>query len=286
MQREWMSDEFEPEIEIIARSDNKAAIDAEKKRVWKFIISIMVIAMVVSASVGLAYVYLWREKPPPPAPEPLKAKITVERTSVSIGDRVNFSAWESTGSIGEYVWDFDANVDANNNGDSRDDRNAVGMNVTYVFETAGDYRVTLNVYDRRVTSNYSRDFIMMQVGYFENFAGQSIKATDPPKEYPFEVADVVNAERVYVRIEYTSSGVVSTDLTLYIYDGNTSETAQPVQDSSGDEREPGSAQVETVDIEGRYIAGYFPGQWRAEVRWEGGPLVQPVTFNILIEVYY
>lgn len=70
--------------------------------------------------------------------------------SVYEGDIVEFDGGESydlDGSIISYEWDFDANVDMDNDGDYGNDADAIGSSVQHTYDVEGEYQVTLTVTD-------------------------------------------------------------------------------------------------------------------------------------------
>jgi parallel beta-helix repeat protein len=66
------------------------------------------------------------------------------------GERVQFDgsqSYDPDGRIIEYKWDFDANIDANNDGDYTNDADAFGSSAQHTYFFEGEYQVTLTVTD-------------------------------------------------------------------------------------------------------------------------------------------
>lgn len=267
------------EVEVISRgSIPDRAIDAERKRAWRFVVVIIIAGIVVSVSIWGIFTYLLDDEEPPVTPEPLEAIITMGRDITNVGEPLYFSGAESTGEITSYRWDFDADIDSDFDTNPRNDPDAWGANVSHVYNEEGDYRVTLWVFS---DDDNSKTFVMVHVGYYVNMTGQSVSYAQS-KEYHFEVKDVIDANRVHIKIQYDSGSLGTNNITVYVRDSNNTS----VDDSSGDARETGATQVEELDITDKYLAGHKSGTWTAEVRCITGGLLQPIQFYILIEVYY
>jgi hypothetical protein len=68
--------------------------------------------------------------------------------SVDEGTLVTFDGTASyavNGTIDEYYWDFDANVDSDSDGNSQNDHDAMGSVASHRFGDDGDYKVTLTI---------------------------------------------------------------------------------------------------------------------------------------------
>ena len=93
----------------------------------------------------------------------MRASFVAENQSVELDTLLNFDASSSPNNlqqIAQYVWDFDASVDSNNDGDAINDVDAVGVSASTLWTTPGEKTVTLTVsgqlgFDRsKPTSQY------------------------------------------------------------------------------------------------------------------------------------
>ena len=78
----------------------------------------------------------------------MRSSFTAENQSVLLNAPLNFDASSSPNNlqqIEQYVWDFDASVDSNNDGDAINDVDAVGMTASSSWATPGEKTVTLTV---------------------------------------------------------------------------------------------------------------------------------------------
>ena len=78
----------------------------------------------------------------------MRSSFTAENQSVVLNAPLNFDASSSPNNlqqIEQYVWDFDASVDSNNDGDAINDVDAVGMTASSSWATPGEKTVTLTV---------------------------------------------------------------------------------------------------------------------------------------------
>ena len=90
----------------------------------------------------------------------MRASFVAENQTVELDTLLNFDASSSPNNlqqIAQYVWDFDASVDSNNDGDAINDVDALGLSTTHLWTTPGVKTVTLTVSgqlgsDRRETA--------------------------------------------------------------------------------------------------------------------------------------
>jgi hypothetical protein len=78
----------------------------------------------------------------------MRASFVAENQSVELDTLLNFDASSSPNNlqqIAQYVWDFDASVDSNNDGDAINDVDAVGVSASNQWTTPGEKTVTLTV---------------------------------------------------------------------------------------------------------------------------------------------
>ena len=78
----------------------------------------------------------------------MRSSFTAENQSVVLNAPLNFDASSSPNNlqqIEQYVWDFDASVDSNNDGDAINDVDAVGMTASSSWATPGEKTITLTV---------------------------------------------------------------------------------------------------------------------------------------------
>ena len=78
----------------------------------------------------------------------MRASFVAENQPVELDTLLNFDASSSPNNlqqIAQYVWDFDASVDSNNDGDAINDVDAVGLSTTHLWTTPGVKTVTLTV---------------------------------------------------------------------------------------------------------------------------------------------
>ena len=78
----------------------------------------------------------------------MRASFAAENQSVVLNAPLNFDAASSPNNlqqIEQYVWDFDASVDSNNDGDAINDVDAVGITASSSWATPGEKTVTLTV---------------------------------------------------------------------------------------------------------------------------------------------
>jgi len=78
----------------------------------------------------------------------MRASFVAENQTVELDTLLNFDASSSPNNlqqIAQYVWDFDASVDSNNDGDAINDVDAVGLSTTHLWTTPGVKTVTLTV---------------------------------------------------------------------------------------------------------------------------------------------
>ena len=78
----------------------------------------------------------------------MRASFVAENQSVELDTLLNFDASSSPNNlqqIAQYVWDFDASVDSNNDGDAINDVDAVGVSASNLWTTPGEKTVTLTV---------------------------------------------------------------------------------------------------------------------------------------------
>ena len=78
----------------------------------------------------------------------MQASFTVENQTIALNTALSFDASSSPnnlGQIAQYAWDFDASVDSNNDGDSINDVDAVGVQASSSWSTPGEKTVTLTV---------------------------------------------------------------------------------------------------------------------------------------------
>lgn len=78
----------------------------------------------------------------------MKAMFVAENQTVALNTALNFDASSSPNNLGQidqYVWDFDASVDANNDGDATNDVDAVGMMASTSWASPGEKTVSLTV---------------------------------------------------------------------------------------------------------------------------------------------
>ena len=92
----------------------------------------------------------------------MKASFVSSNQSIALDTEMSFDASSSPNNLNQitqYVWDFDASIDSNNDGDAINDVDAVGVQATSSWSTPGEKTVTLTVsgslgFDR-VQSNIS-----------------------------------------------------------------------------------------------------------------------------------
>ncbi len=78
----------------------------------------------------------------------MRASFVAENQTVELDTLLNFDASSSPNNlqqIAQYVWDFDASVDSNNDGDAINDVDAVGVSASNLWTTPGEKTVTLTV---------------------------------------------------------------------------------------------------------------------------------------------
>ena len=78
----------------------------------------------------------------------MQASFVAENQTVELDTLLNFDASSSPNNlqqISQYVWDFDASVDSNNDGDAINDVDAVGISANHLWTTPGVKTVTLTV---------------------------------------------------------------------------------------------------------------------------------------------
>ncbi len=78
----------------------------------------------------------------------MRASFVAENQTVELDTLLNFDASSSPNNlqqIAQYVWDFDASVDSNNDGDAINDVDAVGVSASHLWTTPGEKTVTLTV---------------------------------------------------------------------------------------------------------------------------------------------
>ena len=78
----------------------------------------------------------------------MRASFAAENQTVELDTLLNFDASSSPNNlqqIAQYVWDFDASVDSNNDGDAINDVDAVGVSASNLWTTPGEKTVTLTV---------------------------------------------------------------------------------------------------------------------------------------------
>ena len=78
----------------------------------------------------------------------MRASFVAENQTVELDTLLNFDASSSPNNlqqIAQYVWDFDASVDSNNDGDAINDVDAVGISANHLWTTPGVKTVTLTV---------------------------------------------------------------------------------------------------------------------------------------------
>ena len=78
----------------------------------------------------------------------MRASFVAENQTVELDTLLNFDASSSPNNlqqIAQYVWDFDASVDSNNDGDAINDVDALGLSTTHLWTTPGVKTVTLTV---------------------------------------------------------------------------------------------------------------------------------------------
>ena len=78
----------------------------------------------------------------------MQASFVAENQTVELDTLLNFDASSSPNNlqqISQYVWDFDASVDSNNDGDAINDVDAVGVSASNLWTTPGEKTVTLTV---------------------------------------------------------------------------------------------------------------------------------------------
>ena len=238
-----------------------------------------VLAIIVGASLLVNYIY--RGENGIEEFEELKACISVSKDVVDVGEKIIFDARNSSGPITRYVWDFDASIDNDGDGNPRNDGDAYGEKVAWYYTTWGTYRVTLTVYDDR--GNRSMAYKYIHVTYRNKFDGNLSITTNHASHY-FPLTDTINASRVYIKLVYPTHSIpasVENNLTMTLYDANDTMIAN----TANDVRESGEWQVEIIDITSQQvIASYFPGNWKIDIALSS-PSTN-VNYTVYLAVYY
>ncbi len=255
---------------------------AEEAETRGKITAVVVVAVLIIASLSAYYIF-FRDDEEPPIPDALEAKISVLSENVNVGENVHFDASNSTGDIISYKWDFDYNYDSNGDGNPRNDVDAQGLTVQHTYSEPGDYKISLTVDNGTGTS---KDTVFIHVGYFGEFSG-TVGSTHHSETFRFTLSQTQGAKNFSAVITYPSGSPSRNNITLYIYDGNNTPGAEPVADTEGDQKEGGAEQTETIYITNfQEIAGWWPGEFTAEVRWVSPLTAFAIPFELRIEVYY
>ena len=240
--------------------------------------ALAIVAILVIASLS-AYILLYRDDEEEQTPEPLKAKIFVLSDTVGMGEEVTFDGSNSTGEIISYKWDFNYNQDTSGDGNPRNDVDATGVTVRHTYNEPGDYRVSLTVDNDTGTS---KDTMFIHVGYFGEFYG-AVGPTDSTETFYFTLSQTMGIKNFSAVLTYASGSLDRNDITLYIYDSN----GTLVNDTEHDTRESGAEQTEYIYLDDLQIfGGWWPGDFRAEVRWIAPLTASAISFDLTIDVYY
>jgi len=207
----------------------------------------------------------------------------VAEAHVWIKEEFTLSAHNSTGPIDEYVWDMNADVDTDHDGNPRNDRDKTGVEITYRYERAGVYTIVLWVFDSR--GNFDKAQGKVHVSYhYENISGQTTGTGDKWTHdflVPSDTETATSVKAIEVTFVYPASTLPPNQLNLTIYDG----ADNPVINGTYQERNEDGNVVVDWYISAQWLAVYDAGTWTVEVTQLSPPLA-PVSFTLSVYVLY
>jgi hypothetical protein len=198
-------------------------------------------------------------------PEPPKAKVSVDSEDIFEGNRINFSARDSTGDLKEYQWDF---------GDGSE---GYGVTASHKYDEVGEYRVRLTVIDNRGESDSDSHFIHV---HYRDYLSSKVSVSQK-KSYGIPIEEY--AQHIKVILTYPTGSVIgglpSNDLDVELYYPNGSLYLS----SNKQEPDTGNMQEEELHVPTQELMASFYRNWKVEVKADKGI---EVDFELAIEVNY
>lgn len=195
----------------------------------------------------------------------------VDDITVQEGERVHFTAEESSGNIVSYKW-------AIRKGGEGDDIGAMaGRRPVHTFSDPGYYIIVLSVKDR--TGNISKDRVHVFVTYLAEY-DKTISYSDRDDEtFPVEWGTIM----IVVNLSYEPERILNkniNNLDLYVFDTNGTLAGY-----SNDSLDPNadSTLYEEVIVTDQFVEKGGTGEWSAEVDCTSGT---NIDYRLRIEVIY
>ncbi|GEM_PF-5515488 len=283
-----MTPQRRKKVRVVALS--KKPLRESRQRLAVTIALLMVVLLVFSATV---YYLLSRSNRGGGGEEELVARIDqspivnltagVAEAYVWVKEEFTLSAYNSTGPIDEYVWDMNADVDTDHDGNPRNDRDKTGVEITCRYDRAGVYTIVLWVFDAR--GNFDKAQGKVHVSYhYENISGQTTGAGDKWTYdflVPSDTETATAVKTIEVILVYPAGTLPPNQLNLTVYDG----ADNPVVNGTYEERNEDGNVVVYWHISAQWLAAYDAGTWTAEVT-QVSPALSSVSFTLSVYVLY
>lgn len=284
------------DVEVISYSPTAAKVP--KKKIIALVIAMVVVAMAFSTAV---YFLVRTDEELVTEEKDLDAVIDLGFGEMGVagpefkvweGESFTLSANWSNGSIEEYVWDMDGNVETGSDDNPRNDRDRTGIDIHHAYNHPGVYTIRLWIYDHEGEFDKTQGKVFVS-GRQQNLTGSTSGLGDVDDSNTFDVPSGTDGgntivKTIYVNMSYDKGGSTPNSLNLTIYNGDpivneSTGVKTPVLTGTYVFSETATENKVNWVLSEQWVAAEAPGVWSIAVSQVSLSPLSTIDFRIEVQ---